>query len=155
MTMKPKSEPETISSSLLMSLRREFRLKLHQETGPCSSDCRMSLARALGMKDLMKISEELVNRFDHLEKKLANLEGKVEDAKTNASKPLTNETISNIGEQTAKEIMKELDKSAKADPEQETETPTISWAQIAAKNITDQTEQLTNVVVNKLTKWTN
>ena len=34
MTMKPKSEPETISSSLLMSLRREFRLKLHQETGP-------------------------------------------------------------------------------------------------------------------------
>ena len=116
----------------------------------CSSDCRMLLARALGMKDLMKISEELVNRFDHLEKKLANLEGKVEDAKTNASKPLTNETISNIGEQTAKEIMKELDKSAKADPEQETETPTISWAQIAAKNITDQTEQLTNVVVNKV-----
>ena len=37
MTMKPKSEPETISSSLLMSLRREFRLKLHQETGPRSS----------------------------------------------------------------------------------------------------------------------
>ena len=34
MTMKSKSEPETISSSLLMSLRREFRLKLHQETGP-------------------------------------------------------------------------------------------------------------------------
>ena len=37
--MKPKSEPETISSSLLMSLRREFRLKLHQETGPwCTED---------------------------------------------------------------------------------------------------------------------
>ena len=34
MTKKPKSEPETISSSLLMSLRREFRLKLPQETGP-------------------------------------------------------------------------------------------------------------------------
>ena len=34
MTKKPKSEPQTISSSLLMSLRREFRLKLHQETGP-------------------------------------------------------------------------------------------------------------------------